>query len=126
LQISDTANGNQSVTATEIETIDHSSLPLPSAAEFRAFEDACPGAGIRILELFEKQVEHRCNRETRDQENNHRVRMAGIAVGFLTIVIFAIIAVIFALCDRQTEALVAIIAPMVAFAVAALRYTAQK
>ena len=85
-----------------------------------------PGTGERILALFEKQFEHRCQQETKQQENDHSVRMSGIAVGFLVVVIFAVLAVVFALCGRQTEAIVAIVAPMVAFALAALKYTSPK
>ena len=126
VQLTERHNGTPTVTATETETHVFSIVPLPSAAEFAAFEDAVPGTGERILTLFEKQFEHRCQQETKQQENDHSVRMSGIAVGFLVIVIFAVLAVVFALSGRQTEAIAAIVAPMVAFALAALKYTSPK
>jgi len=118
------------VTATETETHVFPILPLPSAAEFASFEIAVPGTGERILSLIEKQFEHRCEleitqqeQEAKKQENDSNLQIMGVVVGFLVIVIFAILAVIFALSGRQTEALAAIIAPMVAFAIAVLKYT---
>ena len=126
VHVTERHNGTPTVTATETETHVFSIVPLPSAAEFAAFEDAVPGTGERILTLFEKQFEHRCQQETKQQENDHSVRMSGIAVGFLVIVIFAVLAVVFALGGRQTEAIVAIVAPMVGFALASLKYTTPK
>ena len=119
--------------ATETETHVFPVLALPSATEFSAFEVAVPGTGERILTLVEKQFEHRCcqevaqnERESKQQEKDYTVRLVGIGVGFMVIVIFAILAVIFAMYDRQMEAIVAIVAPIVGFAIAALKYTAPK
>ena len=124
VQTSEHHNGSVSVTATEVVTIDHPILPLPSAAEFKGFEDACPGAGDRILTLVEKQFEHRIEWEKKQQSEDNQSRITGVAIGFLVLVLFAIVAVIFGLCGLQTEAIVAIVAPMVAFAIAVLKYTA--
>ena len=126
IQLSERQDGSPSVTATETETHVFSVLPLPSAAEFGAFEVAVPGTGDRILTFVEKQFAHRCKQEITQQEFDNNLRMTGVVVGFFVIVVFAIIAVIFALCDRQTEALAAIIAPMIAFAIAVLKYTTSK
>ena len=108
-------------------------LPLPSAAEFAAFEIALPGTGERILTLFEKQFEHRCKQEivqheqeAKQQDEDNKIRAAGIAVGLIVLLLFAILAFIFALMGRQTEAVAAIVAPMVAFAIAVLKYTAKR
>ena len=126
LQISDTANGNQSVTATEIETVDQSGLPLPSADELRKIEEMCPGSIDRILTLVEKQCDHRCKQETKQQEDDNNFRMVGVAVGFIIMLVFVIMAVIFAFFGLQTEALVAIVSPLVLFAIAVLKYTGRK
>jgi len=108
-------------------------LPLPSAAEFAAFEIAVPGTGERILTLFEKQFEHRCGQEIakheqeiKQQDEDNKVRAAGIAVGFIVLLLFAILAFVFALMGRQMEAVAAIVAPMVAFAIAVLKYTSKR
>ena len=133
IQVIEQQNGNPSVTATETETHIFSILPLPSAAEFAAFEAAVPGTGERIVSLVEKQFDHRRNqeiaqaeREAKQQDEDNKVRTAGIAVGFMALVLFAILALIFALTGRSTEAVVAIVAPMVAFAIAVLKYTSKR
>jgi uncharacterized membrane protein len=115
-----------SVTATEVVTIDHPLLPLPSATEFKGFEETCPGAAGRILTLVEKQFEHRIDWEKKQQHEDNTSHTGGILVGFLVLVLFAIVAVIFGLCGLQTEAIVAMIAPMVAFAIAVLKYTSKR
>jgi uncharacterized membrane protein len=108
-------------------------LPLPSAAEFAAFELAVPGTGERILTLVERQFEHRCEREiaaqeqaAKQQEEDNKIRSVGIAVGLLVLFLFAFLAFILALMGRQMEAVAAIIAPMVAFAIAVLKYTSKR
>ena len=57
--------------AVEIEAIDHSGLPLPSAAEFSGYELTCPGAADRILTLAEKQFEHRAELEKIQQKSDN-------------------------------------------------------
>ena len=54
-----------------------------------AIEATVPGAGERILTLVEKQFEHRCKQEmiaveqqTKQQDEDNKIRMTGIAVGF--------------------------------------------
>jgi uncharacterized membrane protein len=140
IQVTEPQYGGTSVTATETETHVFPILPLPSAAEFSAFEIAVPGTGERILSLIEKQFEHRCKqeiarheqeiakdeREAKQQDEDNKVRDAGLAVGLVVLVLFAILAFIFALMGRQMEAVAAIIAPMVAFAIAVLKYTAKR
>jgi uncharacterized membrane protein len=114
LQISDNQDGKQSVTATEIETIDHFGLMLPSAAELMGYENACPGAADRILTLTEKQFEHRVESEKNQQKNDNEFRAMGVVVGLMVIFVFAVIAIIFAFFfGKQVEALAAIITPMV-------------
>ena len=126
VQTSEHQDGSMSVTATEVVTIDHPLLPLPSASEFKGFEEACPGAADRILALVEKQFEHRIDWEKKQQSEDNTARMGGVVIGFLVLVLFAIVAVIFGLCGLKTEAIVAIIAPMVAFAIAVLKYTSKR
>jgi len=133
IQLTEQRNGTPSVTATETETHVFSILPLPSAAEFAAFEVAVPGTGERILTLFEKQFEHRCNQEiakheqeVKQQDEDNKIRAAGIAVGLIVLLLFAVLAFVFALMGRQMEAVAAIIAPMVAFAIAVLKYTVRR
>jgi len=140
IQLSERHNGNTAVTATETETHVFPILPLPSAAEFAAFEAAVPGTGERILTLVEKQFEHRCKQEiakhehevakhkqaTLQQDEDNKIRAMGIVVGLLVLVLFAILAFVFALMGRQMEAVAAIIAPMVAFAIAVLKYTSKR
>lgn len=133
IQLTEQQGGVPSVTATETETHVFPVLPLPSAAEFAAFEVAVPGTGERILTLFEKQFEHRCKQEiakqeqeAKQQDEDNKVRTAGIAVGFLVLLLFALLAFIFALMGRQMEAVAAIVAPMIAFAIAVLKYTAKR
>ena len=133
IQVTERQDGSPSVTATETETHVFAVLPLPSAAEFAAFEVAVPGTGERILTLVEKQFEHRCQQEVakheqeaKQQDEDNKVRAAGIAVGFMVLLLFAGLAFIFALMGRQTEAVTAIVAPMIAFAIAVLKYTAKR
>ena len=133
IQLTDRHNGSSAVTATETETHVFPILPLPSAAEFAAFEIAVPGTGERILTLVEKQFEHRCKQEivkqeqeAKQQDEDNKIRTAGIAVGFLVLLLFALLAFIFALMGRQMEAVAAIITPMLAFAIAVLKYTTTK
>jgi len=140
IQLSERHNGNTAVTATETETHVFPILPLPSAAEFAAFEAAVPGTGERILTLVEKQFEHRCQQEIAkhehevakhkqailQQDEDNKIRAMGIVVGLLVLVLFAILAFVFALMGRQMEAVAAIIAPMVAFAIAVLKYTSKR
>jgi len=47
IQLTERQDGSPAVTATETETHVFSVLPLPSAAEFAAFEAAVPGTGER-------------------------------------------------------------------------------
>jgi uncharacterized membrane protein len=133
IQLSERHNGSPAVTATETETHVFPVLPLPSAAEFAAFEIAVPGTGERILALVEKQFEHRCKQEivkqeqeAKQQDEDNKIRTTGIAVGFLVLLLFALLAFIFALMGRQMEAVAAIITPMLAFAIAVLKYTTTK
>ena len=147
IQVVEPQCGSTSVTATETETHVFPVLPLPSAAEFAAFEVAVPGTGERILSLIEKQFEHRCKqeiaqhdleiakheqevakdeREAKQQDEDNKVRDAGLAVGLVVLVFFAILAFVFAMMGRQMEAVAAIIAPMVAFAIAVLKYTSKR
>ena len=90
IQLTERQNGSPSMTATETET--HVFSVLPSAAEFASFEAAVPGTGERILTLFEKQFEHRCNleiaeqeRQAKQQENDNNLRTMGIVVGLLVV-----------------------------------------
>ena len=147
IQVTEPQYGGTSVTATETETHVFPILPVPSAAEFAAFEVAVPGTGERILSLVEKQFEHRCKQENakhemeivkhdlevakheqeaKQQVEDNRTRRIGIAVGLIVLVLFAILAIVFALMDRQMEAVAAIVAPMVAFAIAVLKYTSKR
>jgi len=126
IQVSDSSSGEQSVTATEVETIDHSGLPLPSAAELMGYENACQGAADRILALAERQFEHRIESEKEQQKSDNDFRVMGITVGFLVIIVFALIAILFAFSGKQIEALASIITPMVVFAIAVLKHTTSK
>ena len=133
IQVTERHNGSPAVTATETETHVFPVLPLPSAAEFAAFELAVPGTGERILTLFEKQFEHRCKQEIakheqelKQQDEDNKIRAAGIAVGLIVLLLFAILAFILALIGRQVEAVAAIVAPMVTFAIAVLKYTSRR
>jgi uncharacterized membrane protein len=140
IQVSERHNGGPAVTATETETHVFPVLPLPSAAEFAAFEIAVPGTGERILTLVEKQFEHRREQEiakhnldiakqgqeAKQQDEDNKTRSAGIAVGLIVLLLFWVLALIFALMGRQMETVAAIVAPMIAFAIAVLKYTSKK
>ncbi len=126
LQISGTPEGNSSLTATEVETIDHCGLPLPSSAELMGYERACPGAADRIMALAEKQFEHRIEQDRIQQKSDNEFRAMGVVVGIFIVLLFAVIAILFAFTGRQVEALAAIITPMVAFAVAVLKHTSSR
>ncbi len=116
VQVSDS-----SFTATEIESIDHFGLLLPSSAEMMGYEQACAGAADRILALAEKQFEHRAELEKNQQKHDNEFRAMGVVCGIFVIILFAVLAVIFAFSGRQLEALAAIITPIAAAAVAVFR-----
>jgi hypothetical protein len=65
-------------------------------------------------------------REAKQQDEDNKIRSVGIAVGFLVLLLFALLAFILSLMGRQMEAVAAIIAPMVAFAIAVLKYTSKR
>jgi len=67
----------------EHELVAMISSPLPPAADFTAYEKCTPGAGDRILSVFEKQSEHRRVLEEKSQERTFALNSRGQWMAFV-------------------------------------------
>jgi uncharacterized membrane protein len=74
--------GNGSIVATRQEVSLERSGPLPSPEELAGYDQVLPGAAERILQTFEKQVEHRHFLERSAVLSGIQARSWGLGLGF--------------------------------------------
>ena len=55
----------QRKSANQVNEIKIRSGPLPAPEDLREYENICPGAADRILQMAEKQIDHRHNEESK-------------------------------------------------------------
>ncbi len=74
--------GNGSIVATHQQVSLERSGPLPSPEELAGYDQVLPGAAERILQTFEKQVEHRHFLERSAILSGIQARSWGLGLGF--------------------------------------------
>ena len=114
--------GQENLSLTRIEHVEYPISPLPISAEFQGYENAVPGAGDRILTMFEKQVEHRMEL---DKEAVQQRSMA-MVIGAVTIWALILLSIVFAIAGMREASYTAIILPVTSFAIYLLKFTFSK
>lgn len=77
------ANGGKKVVKVTKQVMESFSGPLPHPKILREYNNICPGAADRILQLAEKQMEHRHDMEKTLIRSNSRNSFLGILFAFL-------------------------------------------
>lgn len=81
---SNNKNGDKNpVVKATVRAMEIHSGPIPSASELAKYENVLPGAANRILEMAEKQSQHRQKLETKMLEANIKSEHAGQIFGFV-------------------------------------------
>jgi uncharacterized membrane protein len=88
--------------------------PLPPPEIFAKYEEACPGAAMRILAMAETQAQHRQNLETRVIESNCRSQDRGPILGFLLAAFVVCFGFYLILHGKEISGLVALVTALVA------------
>ena len=120
VQIAQTGEkGPENLSLTRIEQVEYPISPLPNSAELQGYENAVPGAGDRILTMFEKQIEHRMEIEKKGIQQ----RSMAMVIGAVTIWALILLSIVFAIMGMREASYTAIILPITSFAVYLLKYT---
>ncbi|MDR1053363.1 MAG: DUF2335 domain-containing protein [Planctomycetaceae bacterium] len=87
---------------------------LPSA-ELKEYESTCPGLGKRLTKTLERQVYHRMEMEKMELEKKYALieknSNVNIAIGFLVLVLSAVLAIFFAFWGMEKAAIAAVCCP---------------
>jgi len=122
--------GQENLSLTRIEQVEYPISPLPSSAEVQGYENAVPGAGDRILQIFENQVNHRIDiekqlvvQQVESEKEGVKQRSMAMVIGALTIWALILLSIVFAMMGMREASYTAIILPITSFAVYLLKFT---
>jgi uncharacterized membrane protein len=81
------------------------------ASELQEYDNLCPGSAQSLLAAFEKQVYHRMEMEKSELERQEKTHHGHLALGVLTLLIFAGSALVFGFLGMEKAAMTAIGCP---------------
>lgn len=119
LALSQSSNKSTSVSARVVERaaiMEQYSGPIPSATEFKKYEEILPGAADRILGMAERQATHRQKLETSAIESNIGNSRRGQFFAFVISMTALVAGFILILCDKNALGISIIIADLVTLA----------
>lgn len=90
--------------------------PIPSAAEFKKYEEILPGAADRILGMAERQATHRQKLETSAIKSNIENSRRGQCFAFIISMTALVTGFVLILCDKNALGISIIIADLIALA----------
>ena len=81
------------------------------AEELKGYEEIVPGSAERMFAIMEKQVYHRMELESKSLDKSFESRNSHFALGFIALLLFAGLAVFFALMGMEWAAVTAVGCP---------------